>query len=327
MMRTVFMGTPEFAVPVLRALEKFTQVQAVYTREDAISKRGKTPTPSPVKTAALELGLPVYTPATLRDEAVIEQLKAIAPEVIIVAAYGMILPKEILEIAPLGCINLHASLLPRYRGAAPIQRAILAGETHTGVAVMQMEEGLDTGPYSLVEKVEIAEKNTLQLTKDLSEAAALLIEDALPKLQQGNLTWTVQDESLATHAPKITKDEVGLHPELSATEFSRRVRASSPSAPARLTLANHGVTVLESSIVAPSTDASFDSGAEGVQKNSDLSLSIPSPGAVLVTKHQVILGVKDGAVILGTIKPDGKQAMSARDFVRGARIDSGNTWE
>lgn len=310
-MRTVFMGTPDFAVPALQALDKISNLIAVYTRQDAVSNRGKTPTPSSVKSAALKLGLEVFTPQTLRDPSVVEQLKALAPDVIIVAAYGMILPKEILEIPAYGCINLHASILPYYRGAAPIQRAILAGEAEAGVAVMRMEEGLDTGPYSLVGKVEIGEKNTLHLTAELAELAGELTAETISMLEHGHLTWTAQDDELATYAPKITKADVSLHSSLTTQEFTRRVRASSPSAPARLALAGHGATVLEA------TAYHDDSEQPHTAK----------PGEILVTKREVILGTVDGSVLLGAIKPDGKKEMNARDFVRGARIESGAKWE
>lgn len=320
MLKTVFMGTPDFAVPVLCAVAQATQVAAVYTRADAVSKRGKTPTPSPVKVAALELGLEVFAPVTLRDEQVIEQLKALRPDVIIVAAYGMILPKEILDIAPYGCINLHGSILPKYRGAAPIQHAILDGESETGVAVMQMEEGLDTGPYSLVATTTIDEKNTDQLTSELSQLAAELIVEALAKLEEGSLSWEIQDESLATYASKINKEDVSLHPNLSTAEFTRRVRASSSSAPARLSLSEHQITVME----AREFDLKHGAAPESQEPATVLTVA---PGGVVVTKREVILGTLDGAAALGAIKPDGKKVMNARDFVRGTNITSDSKWE
>ncbi len=162
------MGTPDFALPSLRTLFDDHDVVAVYTRPDAVSGRGTITRPSPVKRAATELGLTVEQPASLRDPATQRALAAYAPDVCVVAAYGLILPPDVLAIPHQGCVNVHASLLPRWRGAAPVQRAILAGDAVTGVSIMRMEEGLDSGPYCVVETVEVGEKNADEVTRELA---------------------------------------------------------------------------------------------------------------------------------------------------------------
>ena len=183
-MRIVFMGTPAFAADILEEVAQQQDVVAVYTRPDAISGRGNKLEPSPVKATALKLGLPVYTPPTLRTEAVQQELAAFEPDVIVVAAYGAILPKEVLDIPRLGCFNVHASLLPRWRGAAPIERALLAGDEEVGVCIMAMEEGLDTGDYCISRSIEVRNQSAEALTAELAElgAQALLVALALNNL-------------------------------------------------------------------------------------------------------------------------------------------------
>lgn len=306
-MRVVFMGTPQFAVASLQALAAVHDVIAVYTRADAASGRGRALVPSPVKVAATELDIPVRTPGTLRDPAEHEALRALGADIIIVAAYGMILPPEVLTAARLGAVNVHASLLPRWRGAAPIQRAILAGDDYAGVAIMRMEEGLDTGPYCLVAGTPVNDKNTETLTAEIAKMGAELLVDALEEIESGDVAWAEQDEEFVTYADKISKADVALAPELATRDALRRIRASSAQAPSRAQIEGRGVTVL-SAVAAP--------GAASV-----------APGAVHVLGGHVHLGFCDGAIVLGTIKPDGKAAMAAPDWLRGLRLEGDGSWE
>ncbi|HET6352513.1 MAG TPA: methionyl-tRNA formyltransferase [Coriobacteriia bacterium] len=303
-MRVVFMGTPAFAVPALRALASSHEVVAVYTRADAASGRGKTLLPSPVKVAAEELGIQVRQPRTLRDEAEVAWLAAAAPDVVVVAAFGMILPREVLEIPRLGCVNVHASLLPRWRGAAPIQRAILAGDERTGVSIMRMEEGLDTGDYCSVVEVPVDDKTTDELSVELAQAGAAALLPALSTIEDGTVVWTPQDESLVTYADKIEKADVALSPADTVEVARRKVRAASAQAPARLLVNGRGAAVTS---LEPAEDA-------------------PSAGSIACSKRALVLGFADGAALAAKVKPEGKGEMPGCDWARGARFESGAEW-
>lgn len=303
-MRVVFMGTPDFAVPSLRALIASHDVVAAYTRPDAASGRGSVLRPSPVKEVALEHGIEVRQPRSLRDPAEVASLAELEPDVIVVAAYGMILPAEVLDVPPLGCINVHASLLPRWRGAAPIQRAILAGDEFTGVSIMRMEIGLDTGPFCAVASTPVDGKSTAALTAELAELGASALIDALDRIGEGACTWTEQNDASATYAEKIAKADVALSPDLSVGDLLARVRASSPQAPARLAIADRGATVLEAGT----------------------SPSPMAPGAVACSKRSLLIGAADGAIEVTRVKPDGKGPMAACDWARGARLDETCCW-
>lgn len=298
------MGTPRFAVPALQALASEAEVVAVYTRPDAASRRGSELHPSPVKVAAQLAGLDVRHPLTLRDEAEISELRKLAPDIIVVCAYGMILPREVLEVPRLGCVNLHASLLPRWRGAAPIQRAILARDAATGVCLMRMEEGLDTGPYCACRRVAVGDKDFEALSTELAEAGAELLIEHLPQLIGGDCAWTPQDEGAANYAEKIQKRELLLDPELTAADALARVRASSQAAPARAEVVGRGVTVLEA---APS--------------DRDLP-----PGGVSSDAAGLHLGFSDGTLRVIRLRPDGKQEMPADAWARGLRLTDESDW-
>jgi methionyl-tRNA formyltransferase len=298
------MGTPEFAVPSLLCTAGSHDVVAVYTRSDAVSGRGRALRASPVKIAALEIGAAIRQPKTLRDPAEQEFLAALAPDVIAVAAYGLILPPEVLAIPRLGAVNVHASLLPRWRGAAPIQRAILAGDPETGVSIMRMEEGLDTGPYCLQATVAVDEHSAGELTSLLAETGAHALASALDAMESGQVAWTEQEPSQVTYAEKLTKADVRIEPDLDAVTALRRIRASSPSAPARIALGDSVVTVLEAAV----------------------SDSAPSPGRYEVDRTGFVLGVADGGVRPARIKPDGKAAMAADSWVRGFRGTAQGEW-
>lgn len=288
------MGTPEFAVPALRLLAAEHDVALVLTRPDAVRGRGKKLVPSPVKDAATELGIPVLDTSRITDE-VRERLAAARADIFCVAAYGCIIPDDVLTMPAFGIVNIHASLLPRWRGAAPIQRAILAGDEFAGVSIMRIGHGVDTGAYCSQAKTVVDAKNTEQLTQELAELGGNLLLDTLPKIADGSAVWTEQDEALVTHAAKVSKTEMRLDPSHSAADNVRRVLASSDTAPARCTIAGRGVRVLAA--------APCD---EGVGE-----------GELSVSRKRVLLGCADAAFELLEVKPDGKRAMPASAWAAG----------
>lgn len=305
-MRIVFMGTPDFAVPSLRALAAAHDVALVLTRPDAVRSRGKKLEPSPVKAAALELGLPVLEAKRMEPE-VVDALRAARADVFCVAAYGCILPDEVLTMAPLGCVNVHASLLPRWRGAAPIQRAILAGDAEAGVSIMRIGHGVDTGAYCAQASCSVAGKSSDELTSELAELGAGLLLEVLPELAAGTVSWTEQDEALVTHAAKIQKAELRLDPAASAADNERRALASSDAAPARCMLAGKPVRVLAAR-VAP------------------VSGAVLAAGELAIQGGRVLLGCGEGALEVLELKPDGKRAMDAAAWAAGQR-GAAVTWE
>lgn len=305
-MRIVFMGTPDFAVPSLRALAAAHDVALVLTRPDAVRSRGKKLEPSPVKAAALELGLPVLEAKRMEPE-VVDALRAARADVFCVAAYGCILPDEVLTMAPLGCVNVHASLLPRWRGAAPIQRAILAGDAEAGVSIMRIGHGVDTGAYCAQASCSVAGKSSDELTSELAELGAGLLLEVLPELAAGTVSWTEQDEALVTHAAKIQKAELRLDPAVSAADNERRALASSDAAPARCMLAGKPVRVLAAR-VAP------------------VSGAVLAAGELAIQGGRVLLGCGEGALEVLELKPDGKRAMDAAAWAAGQR-GAAVTWE
>jgi len=229
-MRIVFAGTPEFAAQHLQALlDAKRQVVAVYTQPDRPAGRGQKLMPSPVKQLALQHEIPVYQPQTLRDPAAQAELAGLEADLMVVVAYGLILPQAVLDMPRLGCINSHASLLPRWRGAAPIQRAIEAGDTESGVTVMQMEAGLDTGPMLLKVSTPITREDTGGTLHDrLAKLGARAVIEAAAALEAGTLKGEVQNDSLATYAHKLNKDEARLDWQRPAVELERLVRAYNP---------------------------------------------------------------------------------------------------
>ena len=304
-MKIVYMGTPEFARIILHELaESEHEVVAVYTKEDSVSKRGNKLIPTPVKVEAEEHGIPVYTPKTLKDESVISEIEALTPDVICVAAYGKILPKAVLDIPKHGCLNVHASLLPRWRGAAPIERAILAGDKTQGVSIMKMEEGLDTGDYCAQEEIGAENKSATRLTEELAQVGAKALVNVL---NSSEINWTKQDESQVTYANKIEKTELNLSPRKSAVENYRRVLASADSHPAKCVIAGKPVRITVSEIA----DANV------------------SEGEVFAQKKILQLRCSQGTLQILKLKPDGKKEMDAVSFIAGnANVREGNaTWE
>ncbi len=302
-MRIVFMGTPAFAVPSLRALAGAHDVGLVLTRPDAVRGRGKRLEPSAVKAAATELGIDVLETKRITDD-VMAVIRAAEPDVIVVAAFGCILPDAVLEAAPLGCVNVHASSLPRWRGAAPIQRAILSGDARAGVSIMRVVHDLDAGAYCRQADVEVGEKSCPQVMGELAELGARELLTALDQMADGTAVWVEQDESKATYAKKIEKAEMLLDPAASALDNRRRVQTSLDAAPARMAVAGKGVRVLTARVA-----------EEGVAQ-----------GEVLVRHGRVIAGCADGAIELLRVKPDGKREMEASAWAAGLH-QSQLAWE
>lgn len=229
-MRILFAGTPEFAVPPLaRLLRSSHELCAVYTQPDRPAGRGRKLAPGPVKRLAEQHGIPVFQPAGLKEPDEQERLRALAPDLMVVVAYGLILPKAVLEIPRLGCVNIHASLLPRWRGAAPIQRAVLAGDEFTGITLMFVESRLDAGPMLLKKTCRIGASETAgELHDRLSLLGAEALAELLPALESGTVNPEVQDESSVTYAAKLEKDEATLDWSRPALELERQVRAFNP---------------------------------------------------------------------------------------------------
>ena len=302
-MRIVFMGTPAFAVPSLRALAGAHDVRLVLTRPDAVRGRGKRLEPSAVKAAATELGIDVLETKRITDE-VMDAIRAAEPDVIVVAAFGCILPDAVLEAAPLGCVNVHASSLPRWRGAAPIQRAILSGDARAGVSIMRVVHDLDAGAYCRQADVEVGEKSCPQVMGELAELGARELLAALDQMADGTAVWVEQDESKVTYAKKVEKAEMLLDPAATALDNRRRVQTSLDAAPARMAVAGKGVRVLAARVA-----------EEGVAQ-----------GEVLVRHGRVIAGCADGAIELLRVKPDGKREMEASAWAAGLH-QSQLAWE
>jgi methionyl-tRNA formyltransferase len=318
-LRAVFMGTPDFALGSLDALAAApatVEVALVVTRPDAASGRGKALVPSPVKARALELGLPVLETKTLRTPQVQEALAAAAADVFCVAAFGAILPPEVLALPRLGCLNVHASLLPEGRGAAPMQRDLLAGKPCLGFSVMRMEEGLDTGPWCAQGTVEVGERTYDEVSREVAARGGEKLVEVLDVLAAGGqLTWVEQDEARATHAAKLEKAEVLLSPQLDAAHNMWRVQASGEAAPARCSVAGRTLRVLRAHAASPAELAQL--GAEGLVA-----------GAVAVAAKRVLLGCANGTALeLLEVKPDGKRAMAARDFAAGIGKGTEPSWE
>ncbi|MES2914149.1 MAG: methionyl-tRNA formyltransferase [Pseudomonadota bacterium] len=289
-MKIIFMGTPEFSVPVLEALHAGHEIVAVYCQPPRPAGRGKADRPSPVQTRAEALGLPVRHPLTLRSEAAERDFAALGADVAVVVAYGLILPQALLDTPRFGCLNIHASLLPRWRGAAPIHRAIMAGDRETGVCVMQMEAGLDTGPVLMREAVGIgAEETTLELHDRLSALGARLIVDALSKLP---LPAVPQPAEGVTYAAKIDKAEARIDWSRPAVEVDRLIRGLSPFPGAWTGVNGERVKLLRSRLAE----------GQGV------------PGQVL---GGFAVACGEGAVEITEAQREGKRPMTAAEVLRG----------
>ena len=301
-MRIVFAGTPEFAVSSLRAAARHHEVVAVYTQPDRPAGRGRGLAPSPVKLEAVARGIPVYQPETLKDEAAQQQLRDLQPDLMVVVAYGLILPKAVLTIPTHGCWNVHGSLLPRWRGAAPIQRAIQAGDSKTGICLMQMEAGLDTGPVLLHQELPIAATDTGgQLHDKLAELGAQVLSDGLGLLRAGIMPIArPQPEQGVTYAHKLDKAEAKLDWAQDAEALARTVRAFNPWPIAEALLAG-----------------------ERVRIHGAVALDVAhgqAPGTVLAAGREGIdIACGQGALRLRVLQREGGKAITAADYLNARR--------
>jgi len=310
-MKIVFMGTPGFAVPSLeRILADGYEVAAVITQPDRPKGRKRELTPPPVKEAALRLGIPVHQPERMRSEEAIALVESLKPDLIVTAAYGQILPRAVLGAPRLGCINVHGSLLPKYRGGAPIQRSIINGEKVTGVTIMYMAEGLDTGDMISRIEVPIEDADTSgTLFEKLSAAGAELLGRTLPSIESGTAAAVPQNHDEATYAPNLTRDDERIDWTRSARQLYDQVRGLSPMAGAFTLWNGEPFKVWRCEV----------DGAAG-------SGSLP-PGAVLSAGTDgIVVQTGEGALRLLDIQPAGKKAMAAADWLKGARLERGTAF-
>ncbi len=300
-MRLIFMGTPEFAVPTLVALaDSGHEIVAVYTRAPKPAGRGMDVQESPVERAARKLGLPVLTPKTLRDEAAQAEFRAHNADAAVVVAYGLILPKPVLDAPKLGCFNVHASLLPRWRGAAPINRAIMAGDKETGITIMKIDEGLDTGAIANADPVTIGPDITAgELHDVLAQRGADLMPITLAAAERGSLTLTPQPKQGVTYAAKISKDETRIDWMKPWQQAHNHIRGLSPFPGAWCEIGGVRVKALRST----KGDGSGP------------------PGSVLDDRLTIACG--DGAIRLIQVQRAGRQPMSAEEFLRGTPVKHG----
>ena len=312
-MRILFMGTPDFAKTALLAInEKYSgQVVGVVTRQDTPKNRGHVMTPPPVKVAALDAGLPVYQPTNLKEENFREILEEMNPDIIVVAAYGKLLPPYVLEYPRFGCINIHASLLPKYRGAAPIQRAILAGEKEIGVTIMKMAEGLDTGDMYQKASFDATTGNFEQIHDKLAALGAELVLETIASLENGTAVAEPQDDALSTYAAKIEKADRILDFGAKAEEVVNRIRAFSPVPGAEAKLPSGIVKI---------TAATLLNEAPTGEPGTVASLSAKGAGLLIVNGT-------DAKIKIERLIPQGKKEMSAGDFIRGRRITEADRFE
>ena len=292
------MGSPDFALPILKALAGAYDVVGVVTQPDRASGRGRELKAPPVKTLALELGIPIMQPERVRLPEAMEQLRAWAPELIVVAAFGQILRKDVLELPHYGSINVHASLLPRWRGAAPIKAAIQHGDEETGVTIMQMDVGLDTGPMLSQRSIRLNREDTAGSVFDrLSTLGADLLLETLPDYLAGKLTPVPQPEEGVTYAPMLKKEEGRLDFSHHVLELERRVRAFNPW---------------------PGAFMEFDGALLKVHRARVESGAAPV-GQRLIVQNQPAIGARGGILILEEVQPAGKKSMSGKSFLAGAR--------
>lgn len=305
-MRVVFMGTPDFAVPCLEALVNAGyEVIGAFTQPDKPKGRGYALAPPPVKVTALEHNIPVYQPKTLRDGEALKILKELSPECIVVVAYGKILPKDILELPKYGCINVHASLLPKYRGAAPIQWSVLNGESETGVTAMYMDEGLDTGDMIMKRSCEIGENETAgELHDKLSALGAQLIVEALKALENGRAKREKQDDSQSCYSPMLDKSLCQIDWSKSAQQVHNKVRGLSPWPVATSSINGKKVKVHQ-------TRLSNDNGAAGE----------------IISLSPLTVACGSGSVIINELQLEGKKRMDSQSFLNGHKLNIGEKFE
>jgi methionyl-tRNA formyltransferase len=302
-MRIVFFGTPKFAIPSLKdLLQSGEELAAVVTQTDKKAGRGRILLPSPVKELAMSRGLKIIQPSNIKDTAFLNALSVIKPDMVVVVAYGKILPQQILKLPPLGCINVHASLLPKYRGAAPIQRAIINGEEQTGITTMLMDEGLDTGSILLQEKTDITdEDNADTLSKKLSEMGALLLMKTIRGLKNGSVRPAPQ-EGIPSYAPALRKEDGKIDWSKSAKEIFNLIRGLYSWPCAYCYLNKERIKIIR----AKALDGSG------------------FPGRVeRANKGEFVIGTGKGLISIIELQPEGKTIMSAVSFLQGRRLEEG----
>ncbi len=309
-MRVVFMGTPEFAATPLKMLIKEqTDIRAVVTQPDRPVGRRRIITPPPVKTLALQYDIPVYQPEKVKEEEFISTLASIKPDIITVIAYGQILPKRVLEIPKIGCINVHASLLPKYRGAAPIQWAVMNGETVTGVTTMWMDEGLDTGDVFFQESIVIKEEwTTLDLFKELSHLGGKLLLKTLAHIKSGNLIRKPQDHEKSTYAPMLKKEDGKIDWLKSTNEIYNLIRGTYPW-PGAFTVKNgKEIKIWQAK--------PYSIGKE------------PVPGIYkgLIKNEGFLVGTGDGSILVTELQEAGRKRMKATDYLAGHNMQEGDSF-
>lgn len=302
-MKIIYMGTPDFAVPALKALNNSEhEVAAVFTQPDKPKGRKMILTPPDVKVCANELSIPVFQPETFKDGKALEIINGFNPDVIVVAAYGKILPKAVLDAPKYGCINIHGSLLPKYRGAAPIQQSVLNGDRITGVTAMQMDVGLDTGDILLVKETEISENETSgELFDRLAELGGELIVETLSLLEQGSLTPKKQDDSLATHTSKIDKSYCPIDFSKTAQEVHNQVRGLNPWPVATTKIDGKNIKVYSTRLCSKSAQA-----------------------GTIISVKPLIVACGEGSVEICELQPEGKKRMSSQAFLAGHKLNAGD---
>ncbi len=307
-MRVLFMGTPDFALPSLKTLIDTEEVVAVVTQPDRPRGRGMVLTPPPVKELALKHGIPVLQPSSLKGEDVVKEIGSYRPDLIVVVSYGKILPKAILDLPPLGCINVHASLLPKYRGAAPINWALINGEKETGITIMQMDEGMDTGDILLQKAISIDEDDDAEsLSEKLSLLGATLLKEAIALLKEGRLNPIPQDGAKATYAPPIKKEDGAIPWEWDAWKIRDFVRGMNPWPGAYTFWRGKRLKIL---------------------KGVALGSGDGEPGVVkAVSKEGIDVATGKGIFRITRIQPEGRKAMDVSDFIQGYRIHGGERFE
>jgi methionyl-tRNA formyltransferase len=298
MTKIVFMGSPDFSSSTLRGLANTYDVVGVVTQPDRASGRGRELKAPPIKTIAQELNLPIMQPERLKQPEAMEQLRAWAPDLIVVAAFGQILKKDVLDLPRHGCINIHASLLPRWRGAAPINAAILAGDQETGVTIMKMDVGLDTGPMLAKRSIRLTPDHTAgSVFQSLSTLGADLLLETLPDYLSGKLQPVPQPEEGATYAPMMKKEEGRLDFTNDVNELERRVRAFNPW---------------------PGAFMDFDGGMLKVHRT-HVESGESEAWQRLIVQNQPAVGARGGLLVLDEVQPAGKKSMSGKSFLAGAR--------
>ena len=297
--RVIFMGSPEFALPSLRGLHLHSNLVGVVTQPDRQAGRGRKLTPPPVKIMAEELGVEVFQPKTLRTEDAYTKLKQRASDVIVVAAFGQILRENILNLPPYGCINVHASLLPRWRGAAPINAAILHGDTETGITIMKMDAGLDTGPILAKRAIPITKEDTAgSLSEKLAQLGSELLIETLPKYISGEITPSPQPDEGSTYAPMLSKKDGELDFNQAAEFLSRKVRSFNPW---------------------PGTFTYWKSQPLKILNSFPIQQTLGVPGSRTIYEDLPAISTQSGTLVIQNLQPAGKKPMNGQVFLNGAK--------